>query len=209
MRVKTRAATMWLGISAGAAGLEHGVFELLQGDTRPEGLMIASMGPPCVPEETWNACEPALTIIPSFYISGIITLALGMLIIVWSVFFIQRKPGGWGLILMSIALLLFGGGIFPPVIGCVAGSAATQINRPLPQKPAGKFLRVIAAIWPWPLWIYLIWVSGQFVVGYFFNEFLMRVMGFAVLLILTTLFLSNYSAYAYDVVKGSATQGGG
>ena len=40
MRLKTRAAAMWLGISAGMAGLEHGVFELLQGNTRPEGVMI-------------------------------------------------------------------------------------------------------------------------------------------------------------------------
>jgi hypothetical protein len=55
MRKATRIVAASLGVAAGIAGLEHGYFEILQGNTRPEGLMIVSMGSPCVPEEIW--CE--------------------------------------------------------------------------------------------------------------------------------------------------------
>jgi hypothetical protein len=61
-----------LGISAGIAGLEHGYFELLQGHTRPDGLFIAYIGPPCQPELIWNNCEPALTIIPGLFLQRIL-----------------------------------------------------------------------------------------------------------------------------------------
>jgi hypothetical protein len=67
MRKATKTVATWLGIAAGIAGLENGYFEILQGYTRPEGLMIASMGPPCDPEVVWNACEPAMTILPQKY----------------------------------------------------------------------------------------------------------------------------------------------
>lgn len=46
MRKATRISATVLGLTAGGAGIEHGVFEILQGNTRPEGLMISSIGPP-------------------------------------------------------------------------------------------------------------------------------------------------------------------
>jgi hypothetical protein len=59
--------------------------------------------------------------------------------------------------------------------------------------------RFAARLWPWPLVIFLAWVFGQFLVGYFFNAILQSVMGFVSLLILAMLPLSVYSAYAHDV----------
>ena len=44
MNKATKTVATWLGITAGIAGLEHGYFEILQGITRPESLMIVSMG---------------------------------------------------------------------------------------------------------------------------------------------------------------------
>jgi len=64
MRKATKTVATWFGVAAGIAGLEHGYFEILQGNTKPEGLMIFSMGPPCDPEAIWNRCEPAMTVIP-------------------------------------------------------------------------------------------------------------------------------------------------
>jgi hypothetical protein len=177
-----------------------GYFEILQGSTRPEGLMILSMGPPCVPQEIWNACEPAMTILPSYRITGILAVILGLLILIWSAAFVQRKNGGWVLMLLSLGLLLFGGGIFPPLIGFIGGAAGTRINKPLPGKPAGGLLRFAAKLWPWPLVIFMVWVLGQFVVGYFFNDFLKSVMGLGMLLITVMLPLSVYTAYAHDAV---------
>jgi len=197
MRKATKTVATWLGIVAGGAGVEHGYFEILQGNSRPEGVMIASMGSPCVPEKIWNTCEPAMTIIPNFLITGILAVILGLAVLTWSVGFIQRKRGGAVLLLLSIALLLFGGGIFPPIIGLVGGAAGTQINKPLTRQ-SGGITRFAAKLWPWPLVLLLVWLLGQFPVGYFFNDFLKSIMYFGLALILTMLPLSVYTGYARD-----------
>jgi len=123
----------------------------------------------------------------------------GLAILIWSIFFIQRKYGGLGLILLSIALLLFGGGIFPPVIGIVGGIAGIKINKPFGEKHPGNTSRFATRLWPWPLAIFIVWILGQWVVGYFFNNFLQQNMIYGVTLILTMMPLSVYSAYAYDL----------
>lgn len=199
MRKATRTVAIWFGILAGLAGLEHGYFEVLQGNIPTAGLMIVSMGSPCVPEEVWNACEPALTIVPNFLISGILSLILGLLMVIWSTGFIQRRYGGLVLILLSVSLLMFGGGIFPPIIGLIGGAVGMQINKPFTREP-GSLTRFTAKLWPWPLVIFIVWVLGQWVVGYFFNDFLTSIMVYGLLLILSMLPLSGYSAYAYDAV---------
>lgn len=200
MRKATRIVAAMLGIIAGIAGLEHGYFEILQGSTRPASLMFASWGPPCVPEEIWHACEPAMSILPNFLLTGILAMLLSLAIMAWSAGFIERKQGGLVLILLSIALLLFGGGFFPPIIGLVGGAAGMQIHKPLTGQP-GSVTRFAAKLWPWPLVIFLVWVLGQFPVGYFFNDFLTSIMGFGLLLILTSLALSVYVGYAHDAVE--------
>ena len=200
-RKATRIVSSLFGAAAGIAGLEHGYFEILQGNARPESLMIASMGPPCNPEEIWNACEPAMMIIPDFFITGILAVIISQLILLWSVAFVQRKNGGLILILLSVALLLFGGGLFPPLISIIGGAAGTKVNKPLTGKQTGSILRIAAKLWPWPLVIFMVWIWGQWLVGYFFNEFLQKNMVFGLLLILVTLPLSVYTAYAHDVHK--------
>lgn len=199
MRKATKTVATWFGATAGIAGLEHGYFEILQGNTQPEGLMIASMGSPCIPEEIWNACEPAMTIIPNFFITGVLAVVIGLFIAIWSVTFVQRKHGGLVIILLSIVLLLVGGGLFPPLIGIIGGIAGTKINKPVTGKQPSRISRFAAKLWPWPLVIFLAWVFGQFPVGHFFNDFLQSIMGYGVLLILLMLPLSIYTAYARDV----------
>lgn len=199
MREATKTVASWFGIVAGIAGIEHGYFEILQGNTKPESSMISSIGPPCVSEEVWNACEPALTIVPNFLVTGILAVIIGLLVLIWSAVFIQRKHGGIILILLSVALLLFGGGLFPPLIGIVGGIAGMKINKPLPGKQPNSILRFGARMWPWPLVIFLVWVWGQFLVGYFFNNFLQSIMWFGILLIILMLPLSVITAYAQDI----------
>ena len=198
MRKATKTVAAWFGVVAGIAGLEHGYFEILQGNTKPESLMIVSIGPPCVPEEIWNTCEPAMTVIPNFLITGILSVIIGLLILAWSLAYVQRKNGGVVLIILSVVLLLFGGGLFPPLIGIVGGAAGTKINKPLSGKQPGSFLRFAAKLWPWPLVIFLVWVLGQIPVGYFFNDFLQSIMGIGLVVILTMQPVSVYSAYAHD-----------
>jgi hypothetical protein len=198
MRKATKTVATWLGITAGIGGLEHGYFEILQGSTKPAGLMIVSIGPPCVPEEIWNRCEPAMTVIPDYLVTGILSVIIGLLILVWSSAFMQRKTGGLVLILLSVASLLFGGGLFPPLIGMIGGAAGMKIHKPVKGKQANRPVRSAAVLWPWPLIVLLVWVLGQIPVGYFFNEFLQSIMWFGLVLILTMLPVSVYSAYAHD-----------
>lgn len=202
MRKSTRIVASLFGVFAGFGGPEHGYFEILQGNVRPDSLMIAAMGPPCDPEKVWNLCEPAMTVIPSYLISGILATIVGLITMIWAAAFVHRKNGGVVLILLSIALLLVGGGLFPPVIGIIAGWVATRINAPLTKQPArlsGKVLGFLAMLWPWPLVLFFAWAFGQFIVGYFFNEFLQSG-GFLIpLLIIGLLILSILTGYARDV----------
>jgi len=83
----------------------HGPGEMLQGNISPDGLVIEAW-----PELTVLAGEPAMTIIPSFLVTGILTIIFGLLVAVWAAKFVQRKNGGLVLILLSIIMLLVGGG---------------------------------------------------------------------------------------------------
>ncbi len=199
MRKATRVLAASLGLFAGFGGLEHGYFEILQGNVRPESIMIASMGTPCVPEEVWHLCEPAMTIIPNFLVTGILSMSLGLVTMIWSAAFVQRPRGGAILTLLSAGLLLFGGGIFPPLIGMVGGVAGTRINKPMKKQP-GPVCGMLAKMWPWTLIIFIVGLFSQFVIGYFFNEFLMEKAGALIpILILGLLVLSVLTGYAHDV----------
>jgi hypothetical protein len=148
MRSGTKVLATVFGTIAGAAGMEHGTFETLQGDVEPGGLVIASMGPPCQADGVWHGCEPAMTIIPSFLVTGI----LGLAVLVWAAAFVQRRNGGLVLMALSVLMLLVGGGIFPPAIGLIGGAAGTRINAPLSGQRAsrpGGVSRFLARLWPW------------------------------------------------------------
>ena len=162
--------------------------------------MIPSMGPPCVPELSWNACEPAMTIVPSYLITGALATVLGSIVIIWSAFYIQKKRGGLGLVLLSIALLLFGGGIFPPLIGVIAGLLGDRIHRPLKARsaPPGGILPAVASLWPWSLVLYVAWILGQFVLGHYYGDWLLANNNIVIVMVLGTLLLTVLSTAARD-----------
>lgn len=201
MRKATRIVAATFGFLAGIAGLEHGVFEILQGNVRPASFMFPSMGAPCNAAQIWHACEPAMTILPNLLLAGILTVIMSFVIMLWSLVFLQRKQGGSLLILLSIVLLLVGGGFFPPLIGIAGGLAGTRINKPLGSKPAGNLSRIAAGLWPWPLVIFVAWLLGQYAIGYFANDFLRSMMWFSMLLIVVLLPLSIYIGYRHDATR--------
>jgi hypothetical protein len=101
-------------------------------------------------------------------------------------------------------LLLFGGGIFPPLIGIIAGAHGTRISRPL--NPAGsrlfgKPLRALALLWPWSLALYVLWVFGQFALGHFFTDWLLDNVYIIIVMVLGTLLLTVVTTYAHDLQK--------
>lgn len=197
-----RITAVTLGATAGLASIEHGVFEWMQGNMAPDGLFISSIGPPCVPEQVWNSCEPAFTIVPNFAWTGVLAMLFGTLTIVWSIWLLHRPRGPLGLALLSIPMFLFGGGIFPPVFAVIAGLTALRINRPLTAAAAEEsgLRQFLARFYPFALILALFLLLAQWVVGYFFNDFMMQVMVVNLGVILGSIFLAIISANAHDAL---------
>jgi len=72
--------------------------------------------------------EPALTVIPNFIVTGILTIIFGLLVAAWAGKYVENRMGGLILILLSIIMLLVGGGIVPPFFGIAAGLIGVVIN---------------------------------------------------------------------------------
>jgi hypothetical protein len=143
-----------------------------------------------------------MTVIPSFLVTGILAIVFGLIVLVWSTFFVQKKRGGLVLILLCIPLLLFGGGIFPPLIGVIAGALGTRIHKPLNvegSRLSGGLLRFLAVLWPWVLAVYVLWVLGQWVIGHFFNDWLLANGYLIIVMVLGSLLLTVPTAYARDL----------
>jgi hypothetical protein len=158
----TRVIASTLGAVVGLAGMEHGFFEMLQGNATPSGLVIDAIGPA---QKLWSgATEPALTIIPNFLVSGILAMIVGFLVTIWAAVFVQRKYGAFTLLLLSILLFLVGGGSPPIFLGVVASVVATRINKPLKWWHAHLSLNVrgfLAKLWPWSIivFVFMFWFS--------------------------------------------------
>lgn len=150
MRNATSVTVSTFGAWVGLIGIEHGLGEILQGNQAPEGVMILSWPD----SELFRilAGEPAMTIIPNLLVTGILAIVFSLVYIAWAILFVQRKNGGLVMILLSIVMLLVGGGIFPPILGILISIVGTQISAPQTwwraHLSAGR-LRFLARLWPW------------------------------------------------------------
>jgi hypothetical protein len=120
---KLALAASALGIFSGLGGATHGPGEMLQGHVAPNGLYIQAW-----PSLTALNGEPAMTIIPSYLITGVLTIVVGVLLAVWAGKFIMHKNGGIILVFLSILLLLVGGGLIPPFFGVAGGLIGIALN---------------------------------------------------------------------------------
>ena len=158
----TRVIASTLGAVVGLAGMEHGFFEILQGNAATSGLVIDAIGPA---QKLWlGATEPALTVIPNFFASGILAMIVGLLVTVWAVVFVNRKFGALILLLLSIVLFLVGGGSPPIFLGVVASAVATRINKPLKWWHAHLSVKTrsfLAKFWPWSMivFVFMFWFA--------------------------------------------------
>lgn len=162
------------GVLAGLGGLTHGIGEVLQGNVKPDGIMINSWTQG--PIATNMGGEPGMTIIPNLLVTGIATILVSLTVMIWAAAFVQGRNGGRILILLSVLMLLVGGGFGPPVIGVLAGVAGTGIGRPSLwwrerlSAPAWHFL---ASLWPWIFGIAvingLLLVVGSVILVYIFD----------------------------------------
>jgi hypothetical protein len=126
MKNEARLTVSTFGTIIGIAGLEHGVGEILQGNVPPPGIVIESW--PNNEAYKVLAGEPALTLIPNMLLSGILTVLVSIILILWTVKYVDRKNGGLILILLSLVLLPIGGGVAPPLMGFIVGGFGMRMN---------------------------------------------------------------------------------
>ena len=215
MNSATRVFASTVGAIVGLAGMEHGFFEMLQGNATPSGLVIDAIGPA---QKVWpGATEPALTIIPNFFVTGILAMLTGFLVTIWAVACVQRKYGGAVLLLLSIVLFLVGGGFPPILLGVLASVVATRINKPLKWWRAHLSVNVrgfLAKLWPWSIiafvlifWFAVVIAITGWPLTLFFDvnttDFLpiLTLLGYV-----SDVFLlfSIFTGFAYDIQRRSA-----
>ena len=117
-----------LGVCVGISGLDHGLFEIMQGNTPTSGPFIAAIGPEHLMWE--NGTEDAITLVPDFLLTGILSVLVGLAVIVWSVRFIDRPNGSRVFLGLGLLLLLVGGGIGMLAFLLAGWLVARRIHRP-------------------------------------------------------------------------------
>jgi hypothetical protein len=155
MNRATRIIVSTFGVILGIAGMNHGFFEVLQGNTPTNApAIIQAIGKDM---QWWiHGGEEAFTIIPNFLLTGLLAMLVSLTIIIWSIWFIDRKYGSTVFILLFVLLFLVGGGIGQIVFFIPAWLASTRINKPLTwwRKVIPTRVRPwLAKIWPGTLTI--------------------------------------------------------
>jgi hypothetical protein len=112
----------------GFSGIEHGFFEILQGNTKPNGFIISAIGPL---QRFWlHGTETAFTLIPNFQITGIIAIITSICVIIWSLYFLRNKYSWIILLFLSVAQFLTGGGFAQIFLSVVLSITAAGLYRP-------------------------------------------------------------------------------
>lgn len=203
MRSATKTTVSTFGVIIGIAGIEHGIGEILQGNKPPTGIVIESW--PNSEVYIALAGEPAMTIIPNLLITGILAIMISVLLMIWAIKFIEKKHGMLVLFALSIALLLFGGGFGPPLIGFIISIAGTKINSQfkwLNNQISVKLRSKFEYIWQISyLGCIIGWFSlwpGVIILAYFIGVIDPSLVGFLSMFSFTTLFLTIFSGFIYD-----------
>jgi hypothetical protein len=144
-----------------------------------------------------------MTLVPNFFVTGVLAIIAGLMVILWSAVFIQRKNGGVVLILLAIALLLVGGGLAPIPLGIIAGATATRINAPLTWWRAHLSVnarRFLAKLWPWSFIASLVLFPVPFTLGYLLlnNQTPPLILNY---LDLGLILLTVVTCFAYDIYQ--------
>ena len=143
-----------------------------------------------------------MTILPNMLLTGILAITFSLLYAAGAIFWAHRKHGGVVLMTLSVTMLLFGGGIFPPILSFLIGAAALGLRSHPSQKPVSRFNRCIGHAWYWILpaccisWLALL--PGIAALDYFFGfdstAFTLLVM----LAAFSFLYLAHWSSIQYD-----------
>lgn len=206
MKNATSILTSAIGGVAAFAGLEHGIGEILQGDKAPASVWIQSW-PGAAFFASVNG-EPALTIIPNLLVTGVVSILISLAFLLCITVFVKQVHAGLVLIGLSATMLLFGGGIFPPVLGLLVSFVAMRINRPVDWCPE-RLHRFIAWLWPWSLaaclasWLLLF--PGSSLLDYFLGINLEEVMFVLIGIAFGLFVLTTFEGFAIDSRRENAS----
>jgi hypothetical protein len=152
----TRVIATSIGVFFGLfSGVNHGIFELLQGDKPTDGLVVNAIGEA---QRFWvEGTEPAFTLIPNFMLTGIVSIIVGLAIAIWSIWFLPTKHGRAIFLGLFVLSFLVGGGIGQAFFFLPAWAFATRMGKPL------TWWRKVLPRNTWPflskLWIVLLVVA--------------------------------------------------
>jgi hypothetical protein len=150
----TRFIASTLGALVGIGSIDHGLLECLQGSHPTPGLIVNALGTG-IRWTIWKqGGEGAFTLIPNFFMTGLIATLLGLLMIVWSIRYIQLPHGPAVFLSFGVASFLTGGGVAQILLFTLTWGVATRIGASLafwrwliPRSICPVFGRV----WPWTL----------------------------------------------------------
>ena len=206
MRSASRITVSTFGALMGMAGIEHGIGEILQGNVHAEGLLFPSW-----PDSAFFRMlsgEPAMSIIPNMLATGVLALFFSVAYVTWAVGFPHKKKGPLAMMVLAAGMLLFGGGLFPPVLGFLIGLAAARIRASKgwwADKASAGLRRFFARAWGWIFALCVLgWLAlfpGLNLLGYSFGVENKALTIAIILLALVTLTLTVISAYAHDAQR--------
>jgi hypothetical protein len=126
----TRIIVTTIGVFSGLfSGMNHGLFEILQGNKPTDGLFILAIGEA---QRLWpRGGELAFTLIPNFLITGIVSMIVGAAMVIWSIWFLPTKHGRTVFLGLFILSFLVGGGIGQAFLLIPAWAFATRMGKPL------------------------------------------------------------------------------
>jgi hypothetical protein len=150
----TRTVVSTLGALLGVSSMNHGLLETMQGNHPTPGSLINALGPGYHWTFWTQGSEPAFTLVHNFLLTGLLATLAGLLILIWSLRFMQRKGGAAVFLLLSVGSFLSGGGLAQVLLFTLNWAVATRVRaslgwwRWLLPARVRPFLR---ALWPWSL----------------------------------------------------------
>lgn len=126
----TRIIATTIGVFFGLfSGVNHGIFELLQGNKPTDGFLIHAIGEA---HRFWPlGTEDAFTLIPNFMLTGIASVLVGLAIVIWSIWYLPSRYGRPVFLGLFILSFLVGGGIGQVAFFIPAWAFATRMDKPL------------------------------------------------------------------------------
>ena len=161
-----------LSVYAAILAFIHGVFELQQGKAIVEAANINAIGHGCIADQIWHACFPAITIWPTYFAAGLIIVVISTLFFLYILIFRNSGHSGWIMVVFAFTNLLSGGG-FIPTFTAIMASAALFLNHKT-KTITGRKQNTFGILWILSLSIYILYAAGGWLLGRYFNAFMVE-----------------------------------